>query len=73
MYGRYISRADMIVEKSRSLTYYWKFLSACLRTNGIGLPHYLAGWFRLCNGTKALMFVTDRRNVVLIPTTLGFV
>ncbi len=29
------------------------------RTNGTGLPGYQAGWFKLQNGEKALVFVTD--------------
>ena len=39
-----------------------------LRTNGIGLPGYLVGWMRLRNGRKALVYITDRTSVALIPT-----
>ena len=42
------------------------------RTNGIGLPGYSAGWFKLANGEKALLFVTDRGKVVYMPTTDGY-
>lgn len=42
------------------------------RTNGIGLPGYQAGWFSLTNGEKALLFVTDSRRVVRLPTSEGF-
>ena len=42
------------------------------RTNGTGLPGYQAGWFKLANGEKALVFVTDPRRVVRVPTTEGF-
>jgi hypothetical protein len=42
------------------------------RTNGIGLPGYQAGWFQLANGEKALLFVTDSRRVVRLPTSEGF-
>ena len=38
------------------------------RSNGIAVPGYLSGWFRLRNGEKALLFVTDRQQVVYIPT-----
>jgi hypothetical protein len=38
------------------------------RTNGAGLPGYAAGWFKLENKEKALLFVTDRSSVVYIPT-----
>ena len=36
------------------------------RTNGAGLPGYSAGWFRLRNKEKALVFLTDRSSVVYI-------
>jgi hypothetical protein len=42
------------------------------RTNGTGLPGYQAGWFSLANGERALVFVTDPRRVVRVPTTEGF-
>jgi hypothetical protein len=38
------------------------------RTNGIGLPNYHVGWMSLSNGNKALTYITDKTNVVLIPT-----
>jgi hypothetical protein len=37
------------------------------RKNGIGLPDYQTGWFRLQNKEKALLFVTDRTRVVYVP------
>lgn len=43
------------------------------RTNGIGLPGYSEGWFRLKNGKKALLFVTDKNRSVLVPTKKDFV
>ena len=43
-----------------------------LRTNGIGLPGYQVGWFKLHSGDKALLFVTDTTSVVHIPTTEGY-
>ncbi|WP_461248080.1 PH domain-containing protein [Treponema sp. R6D11] len=39
-----------------------------IRTNGIGLPGYYVGWMRLNNGHKALVYIKDKTNVVLIPT-----
>lgn len=42
------------------------------RSNGIGLPGYKAGWFRLRNGEKALAFVTDARRVLYVPTRDGY-
>jgi hypothetical protein len=42
------------------------------RRMGTGLPGYASGWFRLRNGEKALIYLTDRRRVVYIPTDLGY-
>ena len=42
------------------------------RTNGVGMPGYKSGWFRLENGEKSLVFVTDQSRVAYIPTTEGF-
>ncbi|MFO0950261.1 MAG: PH domain-containing protein [Isosphaeraceae bacterium] len=43
-----------------------------LRLNGIGLPNYLAGWFRPKGGGRALLFVTDPERVVVVPTSEGY-
>jgi hypothetical protein len=42
------------------------------RTNGTGLPNYQSGWFRLANGSKGLLFVTDWSRAVLVPTNENF-
>ncbi|HEV2417085.1 MAG TPA: PH domain-containing protein [Terriglobia bacterium] len=42
------------------------------RTNGTGMPGYSAGWFRLASGSKALLFVTDRKQVVVVPDRKGW-
>lgn len=42
------------------------------RTWGTGLPGYQSGWFRLRNGERALLYLTDRRKAVYVPTTLGY-
>jgi Bacterial PH domain len=39
-----------------------------MRLNGIGLPGYSGGWYKLKNKQKVLMFVTDKARVVYIPT-----
>ena len=43
-----------------------------IRTNGIGLPGYQAGWFSLVNKEKALLFVTDTSSIVYLPTNKGY-
>lgn len=42
------------------------------RTMGTALPTYRAGWFRLRNGEKALLYLTDTRRAVYVPTTEGY-
>ena len=42
------------------------------RTMGTGLPGYQAGWFRLRNGEKALLYLTDRSRAAYVPTTAGY-
>ncbi len=42
------------------------------RTLGTGLPGYKAGWFRLKNGEKALVSLTDTHRAVYVPTTRGY-
>jgi len=42
------------------------------RRLGTGLPGYQAGWFRLRNGDKALLYLTDRTRAVYVPTTAGY-
>ena len=42
------------------------------RTNGIGLPGYASGWFKLRNGDKALLFITNPSRVVYIATREGY-
>ena len=42
------------------------------RTLGIGLPGFKAGWFRLYDGEKALVFLSGAKSAVYIPTTAGY-
>lgn len=57
------ARLDLGVENPKSLKW---------RTNGVGLPGLSAGWYRLSDGEKALVFVTDRTRAVYVPTRQGF-
>ena len=42
------------------------------RTMGSALPGYSAGWFELRNGSKGLLYVTDRSRVARLPTSEGY-
>jgi hypothetical protein len=73
LYGRRIARQDLDRAGARALD-----LSArsefqpVLRTNGVGLPNYRVGWFRLRNHERALCFLTAPEQVVYVPTRLHF-
>jgi uncharacterized membrane protein len=73
LYGRFIPREEIAVGgvKILNLTVDAEYKPK-LRTNGIGLPGYAEGWFKLQNKEKALLFVTDRSSVVYIPTTKDY-
>lgn len=42
------------------------------RRMGTGLPGYRAGWFRLRNGEKALVYLTETSRTVYVPTRSGY-
>ena len=42
------------------------------RTLGTGIPGYASGWFRLRNGEKALLYLTQYHDVVYVPTYDGY-
>jgi hypothetical protein len=72
-YGRRIPREKLrldgvrIVDLERDAA-----LVPVRRTLGTGLPGYRAGWFRLADGQKALLYVTQTSRVVYVPTTDGY-
>ncbi len=73
MYGRTIPVESLIADGIRVVDLTRDHdLHPRWRTNGAGLPGYLAGWFKLRNGEKSLCYVTDQRRIVYIPTTEGY-
>ncbi len=73
IYGRSIPITELNVPESRVVDLsVEKNLGLKWRTNGIGMPCYLVGWFRLNDGQKALAAVTDPHRVVYIPTRDGY-
>ncbi len=73
LYGRTLPWSSLLPEQARIVNLDQSFdLQPTLRTNGVGLPGYQAGWFRLRQGGTGLLFVTDRSQVVALPTREGF-
>lgn len=72
-YGRFIPAEELRGSEARIVNLAAeRDLSPVARTMGTGLPGYRAGWFRLRNGEKALLYVTDGSRVVYIPTNRGY-
>ena len=73
VYGRKVPHSSLLLERARHVNFRVDpDLRPRVRTNGIGLPGYLAGWIKLRNGEKALAFLSDHSRVVYIPTTEGY-
>jgi len=73
LYGRSVPARELVLERARGANLKQDpDLRLTLRTNGIGMPGYRAGWFRLGNGGKGLAFVTDATRVAALPTTAGY-
>lgn len=73
LYGRMIPRSQLRVEEARPVDLSREpGLRPSWRTLGTGLPGYQGGWFRLRNGEKALLYLTDRTKAVYVPTTSGY-
>ncbi len=73
IYGRTIPITSLVVDQAVQVELNRKSpYKPRWRTNGIGLPGYNSGWFKLKNGEKGLLFVTDPRRVVYVPTTDGY-
>jgi len=73
LYGRFIPKESIIREGSKILNLnVEREFRPVMRTFGIGFPGYSEGWFRLANGERALLFVTDRFNVIYVSTTEGY-
>lgn len=73
LYGRMIPAGQILGSGARRVDFAKEpALMPQRRTMGTGLPGYQSGWFRLRNGERALLYVTDRSRVVYVPTTAGY-
>ena len=73
LWGRRISFEKLELEHARRMDLRQETQFALARrTMGTGLPGYSAGWFKLRNGEKALVYVTRPDDVIYIPTTDGY-
>jgi len=72
-YTRRIPRSALrVAEAIECSLFEQRELAPRWRTNGMRVPGFQAGWFRLVNKEKALVLITDPRHVTCLPTTAGF-
>jgi hypothetical protein len=72
-YGRVIPASHLVRGTAKRVDFAQSpELTPGRRTMGTGLPGYQAGWFRLRNGDRALLYLTDRRKAVYVQTTDGY-
>jgi hypothetical protein len=72
-WGREVPRESLRVDEARVVDLQQeRELQPVARTFGTGLPGYGSGWFRLRNGERALVYLTNRRRTVIVPTDLGY-
>jgi hypothetical protein len=72
MFGRFVPKDKMVLNSARAVDLSQETkLAPKWRTGGTGYPGYKAGWYRLADDSKALVFITDPHSVVYIPTVDG--
>ena len=68
-YGRKIPLENIMIDEIKAISLDGDTdYNLSIRTNGTALPQFKSGWFRLKDREKALVFITDKNSVVLIPT-----
>lgn len=73
LYGRTIPWNQLRIEMARRIDLSNEAqLRPVSRRAGTALPGYQAGWFKLANGEKALLYLTDRSRAVYVPTSADF-
>ena len=73
LYGRFIPSSALRGDAARRFDERTDSgLLPVVRRFGTAMPGYQSGWFRLRNGEKALLYLTDRSRAVYVPTRSGY-
>jgi hypothetical protein len=72
IYGRLIPTGQLVADSVQRVDISTGDFRPVLRVGGTAVPGYRSGWFRLANGSRALLYVTDPAKVVRIPTRDGY-
>ncbi|MCL2185685.1 MAG: PH domain-containing protein [Treponema sp.] len=68
LYGRKIPIKDIQINETRTINLNQESdYNISFRTNGISLTNFHSGWMKLRNGQKALVFLTNKENVLFMP------
>lgn len=70
-YNTRLNVADVDLENTRVVSLKRDGIKIKWRTNGIGLPGLLVGWFR-GEGERYKMYVTNQDQVLFLPTQKGY-
>ena len=74
IYGRVIPVADLDLGAAQVVDLTGDSpLRPRIRSNGLGVPGYGLGWFRLADGSRALTALSRRTGVLHLPTASGYV
>ena len=68
MYGRKIPIEDIFVNEMQRINLNDSEYNIRTKRNGIDLPYFKSGWMRLRDQEKALVYITNTENVLLMPT-----
>lgn len=72
-YKVHLSRADLLVTEARIVDLKQEVgLTPSFKANGIGMPGFQLGWFNLQGKGRSFLAITDKSQLVLIPTTKGY-
>jgi hypothetical protein len=72
-YGRLIPPSELRLDEARAVNLDSEpSLAPRIRLVGTAISGYRAGWFRLRNGERALLYVTDTRRIAYLPTVKGY-
>jgi hypothetical protein len=73
IYGTSVARDKVLADQVRVVDLGKETeLAPGSRSNGVDLFSYREGWFKLHNGEKAFVVVSDPTSVVYVPTSAGF-
>jgi hypothetical protein len=72
VYGRFIPISELEQAESARVDVTSGRYKPTSRTAGTAVPGYRSGWFRLADGSKALLYLTDPSRAVRVPTTAGY-